>query len=126
MPSISDSLNPAVSSTSTGMSDGCLQLAQRRRARRWAVISNTLDAILKAATPMFENPTSVAGASLVCNVDNTKVPGLRCLDGDFGRFQVANFADHDDVGILAQEGLQRCSKGQSSLVIDVDLIDAAG
>ena len=42
--------------------------------------------------------------------------GLRSsLDGDFSRLQVANSADHDDVGILAQEGLQRRSEGQASL-----------
>jgi hypothetical protein len=38
------------------------------------------------------------------------VPGLRGLDGNVGGFQVADFADHDDVRILAQEGLERRSK----------------
>ena len=32
-----------------------------------------------------------------------KVSGERGLDGDFGGFKVADFADQDDVGILAQE-----------------------
>jgi hypothetical protein len=41
------------------------------------------------------------------------VPGLGRLDGDVGRFQVANLADHDDVRILAEEGLQRHREGQA-------------
>ena len=32
-----------------------------------------------------------------------QVAGLRRLDGDFGSLEVADFADHDDVGVLAQE-----------------------
>jgi hypothetical protein len=41
-----------------------------------------------------------------------QVAGLRGLDGDVGRFQVADFTHHDDVGILAQEGLERRCEGQ--------------
>ena len=39
-----------------------------------------------------------------------QVAGLRGLDGDFRRFQIADFADHDDVGILAQEGAQSATR----------------
>ena len=46
------------------------------------------------------------------------------LDRDVGCLEVADLADHDDVGILAQEGLQGDRKGRAGLVIDVDLIDA--
>jgi len=35
-----------------------------------------------------------------------QVAGERRLDGDLGRFEVANLADHDDVGILPQKRAQ--------------------
>ena len=36
-----------------------------------------------------------------------QVAGERGLDGDLGGLEVADLADHDDVGVLAQEGAQR-------------------
>ena len=54
------------------MSAGLLQLGHNRRARRWAVIKITLDAMLKGAMPMLRMRVSVVGASLVCSVDKTK------------------------------------------------------
>ena len=36
-----------------------------------------------------------------------QVPGLRRLDGDRHRLEVAHLADEDDVGVLAQRGAQR-------------------
>ena len=36
-----------------------------------------------------------------------QVARLRRLDRDVGGLEVADFADHDDVRVLAQEGLQR-------------------
>ena len=53
-----------------------------------------------------------------------QVAGLRGLDGDFRGFEVADFADHHHVRILAQEGAQRRGEGQAHLVVDVDLVDA--
>ena len=53
-----------------------------------------------------------------------QVAGLRRLDGDLGGLQVADFADHDHVRVLAQEGAQRGGEGQADLVVDVDLVDA--
>jgi hypothetical protein len=38
------------------------------------------------------------------------VPGLSRLDGDVGGFQVADLADHDDVGILPQERRSAAAK----------------
>jgi hypothetical protein len=65
----------------------------------------------------------VVGASLVCSVDSTRWPVCAALM-DFGGFEVADFAHHDHVGILPQEGLERGSEGEAGLVVDVDLIDA--
>ncbi|MDT4850353.1 hypothetical protein FQZ97_845020 [compost metagenome] len=53
-----------------------------------------------------------------------QVAGLRGLDRDVGGFEVADFADHDDVGILPQEGTQRGREGEAGLLVDVDLVDA--
>jgi hypothetical protein len=44
-----------------------------------------------------------------------QVAGLRGLDGDVGGFQVADFADHDDVRILAQEGRSATAKVRPAL-----------
>ena len=52
------------------------------------------------------------------------MPGLRRLDGDLGRLQVANLADHDHVRVLAQEGAQRLGEVHALARIDVDLVDA--
>jgi hypothetical protein len=53
-----------------------------------------------------------------------QVAGLRGLDGDLRRLEVADFADHDHVRILAQEGAQRGSKREADLVVHVHLVDA--
>ena len=60
------------------MSAGCLQV-HRRRARRWAVIRMTEDAMLNGATPMFIRRVRVDGASLVCSVENTMWPVCAAL-----------------------------------------------
>ena len=44
-----------------------------------------------------------------------KVSGLRRLDRDVGGLQVADLTDHDDVGVLAEEGAQRVGEVQSGL-----------
>ena len=50
--------------------------------------------------------------------------GLGRLDGDVCRFQVADFAHHDDIGILPQERTQGGSEGETGLFVDVDLVDS--
>ena len=52
-----------------------------------------------------------------------EVAGERGADGDIRRLAVANFADHDDVGILTDDVPQPRREGQPDLRIDVDLID---
>ena len=53
-----------------------------------------------------------------------QVTGLRRLDRDIRGFQVANLADHDDIGVLAQEGFHRGREIQADFVVHVDLVDA--
>ena len=50
--------------------------------------------------------------------------GLRCLDRDVGGFFIADFADNDDVRILAQKRAQRDGKGEAGFLAYADLIDA--
>ena len=41
-----------------------------------------------------------------------QVAGERGVDGDLRGFLIANFADHDLVGIVAQDGAQAAREGQ--------------
>src|SRR5690242_1537010 len=52
------------------------------------------------------------------------VAGLRSLDADLGRFQVADLADHDHVRVLAQERAQGGGEGHAALDVLLDLVDA--
>ena len=62
-------------------------------------------------------------ALLVCRVENTRWPVKRRLDGDARGFEVANFADHDDIRILTQDRTQRDGKIETDLRLDLNLID---
>ena len=66
----------------------------------------------------------VAGASLVCSVESTKWPVSAALTRDFGGFEVADLADHDDVGVLPQERAQGHREVQADLVVHLHLVDA--
>ena len=57
---------------------GFLQV-QSLRARRWAVMRITDEAMLNGAMPMFMRRVSVWGASLVCSVDSTMWPVCAAL-----------------------------------------------
>ncbi len=53
-----------------------------------------------------------------------QVAGLGGLDGDLGGLEVPDLADHDDIGVLAQERPQRAGEREPHLRIDVHLVDA--
>ena len=53
-----------------------------------------------------------------------KVSGEGGLDGDFGGFKIADFADENDVGILAEEGAQGGGKVEADLLLHLNLVDA--
>ena len=53
-----------------------------------------------------------------------QVARLRGLDRDFRRFEVADFADHDHVGVLAQEAAQGRGEGHALLDVHLHLVDA--
>src|SRR5712692_345549 len=49
--------------------------------------------------------------------------GLRGFHGNFGGLEVADFAYHDDVGILPQDRAQGAGKGKPGTRVDMHLID---
>jgi hypothetical protein len=53
-----------------------------------------------------------------------QVTGQSGADGDVGGFAVADFPDHDDIGILAQNVAQGAGEGEADLAVDLGLVDA--
>src|SRR5208282_5107944 len=54
-----------------------------------------------------------------------EVARQRRLDGDLGGFVVANFAHHDLVRVMTQDGTQTAGEGQTLFFVDRNLGDAA-
>jgi len=54
-----------------------------------------------------------------------QVAGERRLDGDLRGFLVADFADHDLVRVVAQNGAQTAREGESLFLVHGNLGDAA-
>lgn len=52
------------------------------------------------------------------------VTGESRFDGDIGGFVVANFPDHDDVGILAEDGAEGIGEAETDFGFDGDLINS--
>src|SRR3954464_16022797 len=52
-----------------------------------------------------------------------QMPGERGMNRDMRGFRVADFADHDDIGILAHEGAQRGREGETDRRLDLRLVD---
>lgn len=46
------------------------------------------------------------------------------FDGDLGGFKVADLTDHDDVGVLAEEGAEGGGKVEADVFVLLDLVDA--
>ena len=66
------------------------------------------------------------GAGGVVGVDGAEdeVAGERGADGDLGGVEVADFTDHDDVGVLAQHVAQGAGEGEADLGAHLHLVDA--
>ena len=58
------------------------------------------------------------------NGGEDQVAGERGVDGDLGGFLIADFADHDLIGIVPQDGAEAAREGQALLLVDRDLRDA--
>ena len=52
------------------------------------------------------------------------VAGERGFDRDFRGFGIANFADHDDVRVLAQNGAEGVGEGEADFLLHRHLVDA--
>ena len=52
-----------------------------------------------------------------------KVTGQRCLNRVFGSLEITNLTDQYDIWIVSQDASQRMSKGESDLLVDLDLVD---
>ncbi len=50
--------------------------------------------------------------------------GQRRLHGDLRGLQIAHFAHHDHVGVLAQDGAQQGGESQPDLRLGLHLVDA--
>ena len=50
-----------------------------------------------------------------------QVPGQGSLDSDLRRLEVADFTNHDDVGVLPQDRTQGLGKGQVNFRVDLGL-----
>src|SRR6185437_12757606 len=53
-----------------------------------------------------------------------QVSSERGLDGDFRGFEIANLADEDYVGVLAQKGAERSRKVQPDRFLHLHLVNA--
>src|SRR5262249_24743631 len=53
-----------------------------------------------------------------------QVAGQRRLNGNAGRLEIADFADHDDVWFLAQDRSKRMREGETDAGVNLDLVDA--
>ena len=63
------------------------------------------------------------GASLVCSVESTRWPVKRRLDRHVGGLQVADFAHHDDVGVLAHQRAQAVGEIEVDAVLHLHLVE---
>ena len=52
-----------------------------------------------------------------------EVTGERGLHRDAGRLDVADLADQDHVGVLAQDRPETVGEGEPGLLVDLDLVD---
>ena len=51
------------------------------------------------------------------------MPGQRGLDSHLCGFLVADFADHDDVRVLAQQGADAAGEREVDVVLDLHLVE---
>jgi hypothetical protein len=66
------------------------------------------------------------GADAVVGVEGREdeMAGLGGADGDFGGFDVADFADEDDIGVMAEDAAEAGGEGEADVFAGLDLGDA--
>ena len=88
------------------------QCVQSFRARRWASTAVTAEPVRNGSTPISLRRVSALGASFVCSVESTKWPVSADSIEIFAVSDVADLADHDHVGVGAQDRPQRAREGE--------------
>src|SRR5215469_8110029 len=78
------------------------------------------DEVVRFDPHVDETPYHI-GYVVGVNRRKDQVAGQRRLNGDLRRFLVADFADHDFVGVVAQNGTQPAGKRQALLFVDGNL-----
>ena len=84
-----------------------------------------LDASRYGSRPISMTRAMVPTALVGVQRREHHVAGQRRFDGGLERFDVANLADHDDVGILPQNRAQASRECEAGFVVGLPLIDAA-
>ena len=80
---------------------------------------------LYGSTPMLMKRPITSVHVIGVNRGEHQVAGERGIDGDLRGFLVANFADHDFVRVVAQDGAQAAREGEAFLFVHRNLGDAA-
>ena len=72
--------------------------------------------------PMSRKRCRAATASVACNDDSTRWP-VRRPGRRFGRLDVADLADQDDIGVLAQDRPEAVREADAGQLVGLDLVD---
>ncbi len=99
------------------------QSGHSTRTSRCASIPTMLVASRNGSTPISTSRVIAPTAVLVCKRRHDQVSGEARLHGNFGSFEVANLADHDDIRILAQDRAQTTRERHIRLVVHLRLTD---
>src|SRR5216117_29872 len=108
--------------TSAGGRTSSAHASHTVRTSRWARIPSTVAATRYGSMPMSTMRVTPAGASFVWRVEH-QVAGQGRLDRDLRRLPVAHLTDHDDVGVVPQDGPQRGGEREADLRVHGDLRD---
>ncbi len=103
---------------------GAAHAGQTRRTSRWATMPTSDEATMNGCMPRSNSRVIVAGASLVWSVLSSRWPVCAACSAMPAVSCVANLADEDDVGILAQDRPQAAGERQAGLGVDLHLVDA--
>ena len=106
------------------MSLGFLQCVHSLRPSRCAVMRMHRRRHVERRHAHVEEPQQRRRRVVRVQRRQHEVARLRRLDRDVRGLEVADFADHDDVRVLAQERPQRDGEREPGLLVDVDLVDA--
>ena len=93
---------------------GSAHLGQTTRTRRWATEQVTEEASKGGFDADVHEAREGGGAVVRVEAGEHEMAGERGFDGDPGRLVVADLADEDHVGVLAQDGTQTGREGEAA------------